>query len=117
MEYEKFVLYADVNGFERVLRIDMRVDLSRIASFEHDIAAGHGVQSYSYSKIARLVLHQACDDHFFTSIFKRLEVIADAWQNLEREYIPQTSSHTRLLMKSFVECRVKSDEEPVHLFR
>lgn len=43
-------------------------------------------------------------------------MIAHAWQDLEREYMPQTSSRIRLSMKSFADYCLKSDEPPAHLF-
>lgn len=44
-------------------------------------------------------------------------MIADTLQDLEREYMLQTSSRIRLSMRALAKCRFKGDEPPVYLFQ
>lgn len=70
-----------MNGVQRILGDDVGVGLGQKKPTDDAIAAGHSVESYSYSKIARWALHQACEDQSHTSTLNRHGVTADAWQD------------------------------------
>lgn len=76
---EKLVLYADVNGFERVMSDNVWVDLGRKGALEYAVAKLHSVEGHSTPIL------QGGDS---TMHVDRHGIIADAWQDLEREYMP-----------------------------
>lgn len=89
----KFILYANVNSFQRVLRGDVQADMDRVKPSDAVVAAVRSIDSCAYSKIARWAFHQACHDSSFSTVLSRPGGVADGWKDLENESIPSRSHH------------------------